>query len=267
MKYVFKILLIIFLCFTFPSIAKEIISVEGMYSYGPSISQNEACDRAIMNGKNEAVRKVSGESISNDTIENCVQEDCKLYEKTWSSLGNNTVITGISNLTKEIVEVVGERTCKVTFDAEVVVLQENKNKDFYITTDYGVKKKVFKASSSLKAKDGDALKMKVMISQPSYLYVYAWYPEDNANKLEHVISYPQYGDLKESYNFPPSGEAYFLISDSKKKNSSSEYLLLIASKQKINLGKNIDFDNMKKLLYDIPTSNWTKQRISYTVIR
>ena len=86
MKYVFKILLIIFFSLTFPSIAKEIISVEGMYSYGPSISQNEACDRAIMNGKNEAVRKVSGESISNDIIVNCVQEDCKLYEKTWSSL-------------------------------------------------------------------------------------------------------------------------------------------------------------------------------------
>ena len=51
MKYVFKILLIIFLSFTFPSYAKEVIPVEGVYSYGPSISQNEACDRAIMNGK------------------------------------------------------------------------------------------------------------------------------------------------------------------------------------------------------------------------
>ena len=267
MIYIFKLLIVVFLSFTFPSIATEVISVEGMYSYGPSISQNEACDRAIMNGKNEAVRKVSGESISNDIIENCVQEDCKLYEKTWSSLGNNTVITGISNLTKDIVEVVGERTCKVTFNAEVIVLQENNNKDFYITTDYGVKKKIFKASSSLKAKDGDALKIKVMISKPAYLYVYAWYPEDNANKLEYLISYPQYGDLKQNYNFPPSGEAYFLISDRKKKNSSSEYLLLIASKQKINLGKKIDFDNMKKLLYDIPISNWTKKRISYTVVR
>ena len=247
--------------------AKEIVSVEGMYSYGPSISQNEACNRAIMNGKNEATRRVSGESISNDTIENCVQEDCKLYEKTWSSLGNNTVITGISNLTKEILEVVGEKTCKVKFEAEVIVLQENKNKDFFITTDYGIKKKVFKASTSLNTRDGDALKMKVMISQPSYLYVYAWYPEDNADKLVHVISYPQFGDAKKSYTFPPSGEAYFLISDTKNKNSSSEYLLLIASKQKINLGKDIDFDNMKKLLYDIPTSNWTKQRISYTVVK
>ena len=120
---------------------------------------------------------------------------------------------------------------------------------------------------SLKAKDGDSLKMKVMISQPSYLYVYAWYPEYNADRLVHVISYPQYGDAKKSYNFPPSGEAYFLISDNKKKSSSSEYLLLIASKQKINLGKDIDFDNMKKLLYNIPISNWTKQRISYTVVK
>ena len=56
-------------------------------------------------------------------------------------------------------------------------------------------------------------------------------------------------------------------SDIKDRKSASEYLLLIASKQKINLGKDIDFDNMKKLLYDIPTSNWTKQRISYTVVK
>ena len=266
MFYVFRILIILLLSIAVVN-AKEIVSVEGMYSYGPSISQNEACNRAIMNGKNEATRRVSGESISNDTIENCVQEDCKLYEKTWSSLGNNTVITGISNLTKEILEVIGEKTCKVKFEAEVIVLQENKNKEFYITTDYGVKKKVFKASSSLNARDGDALKMKIMISEPSYLYVYAWYPEDNADKLVHVISYPQYGDVKQNYNFPPSGEAFFLISDTKNKNSSSEYLLLIASKYKINLGKDIDFDNMKKLLYDIPTSNWTKQRISYTVVK
>ena len=265
MNYFRKILVIFLVSITVVN-AKEIVSVEGQYSYGPTIADSDACERAIMNGKNEAIRRVSGESISNDTIENCVQEDCKLYEKTWSSLGNNTVITGISNLTKEILEVVGEKTCKVKFEAEVIVLQENKNKDFFITTDYGVKKKVFKASSSPEARDGDALKMKVMISQPSYLYVYAWYPEDNADKLVHVISYPQYGDAKKSYNFPPSGEAYFLISDTKKKSSSSEYLLLIASKQKINLGKDIDFDNMKKLLYDIPISNWTKQRISYTVV-
>ena len=128
MFYIFKISIILLVSITVVN-AKEIVSVEGMYSYGPSISQNEACNRAIMNGKNEATRRVSGESISNDTIENCVQEDCKLYEKTWSSLGNNTVITGISNLTKEILEVVGEKTCKVKFEAEVIVLQENKNKD------------------------------------------------------------------------------------------------------------------------------------------
>ena len=152
MFFIFKILIVLFLSIT-SSNAKEVVFVEGLYSYGPSISQNEACDRAIMNGKNEALRRVSGESISNDTVENCVQEDCKLYEKTWSSLGKNAVITGISNLKKDIVEVVGEKICKVTFDAEVIVIQDNVNKEFYITTDYGAKKKVFKASS-LKARDG-----------------------------------------------------------------------------------------------------------------
>ena len=144
MFYIFKILIILLVSITVVY-AKEIVSVEGMYSYGPSISQTEACNIAIMNGKNEATSRVSGESISNDTIENCVQEDCKLYEKTWSSLGNNTVITGISNLTKEILEVVGEKTCKGKFEAEVIDLQEKKNKELVITIDNGEKKKELKA--------------------------------------------------------------------------------------------------------------------------
>ena len=267
MNYAFKIAFTLIVFITFIANAQEFVSVEGQYSYGPSISQNEACERATMNGKNEAIRRVSGESISNDTVESCVQEDCKLYEKTWSSLGNNTVIKSTSNFKRIIVEELGEKVCKVTFDAEVIVIRENANKDFYITTDFGSKKKVFKASSSKSVKDGDTIKIKINLSEPAYLYVFGWYPEENTNKLVNVISYPQSGKVKKSYNFPPDGEAFFLISETNKKNSASEYLLLIASKQKVDLGKDIDFDNMKKLLYDIPIVNWAKKRISYTVIR
>ena len=267
MKHIFKLFITSIIFITFSANAQETVRVEGQYSYGPDISDNIACERAIMIGKNEAIRRVSGESISNDTIENCVQSNCKLYEKTWSSLGSNSIIKGILNFKKNIVEEVGANTCKVTFDAEIVVIKESENKNFYITTNFGNKKKVFKASSSKIAKDGDTLKMKVTLSQPAYLYVYGWYPIDNENKLVKVISYPQHGEVKESYNFPPKGEAFFLISEANKNNSASEYLLLIASKQKIDLGKDIDFDDMKKLLYDIPTVNWAKKRISYTVIR
>ena len=267
MKHIFKLFITSIIFITFSANAQETVPVEGQYSYGPDISDNIACERAIMIGKNEAIRRVSGESISNDTIENCIQSNCKLYEKTWSSLGSNSIIKGISNFKKNIVEEVGANTCKVTFDAEIVVIKESENKDFYITTNFGNKKKVFKASSSKKAKDGDTLKMKITLSQPAYLYVYGWYPIDNENKLVKVISYPQHGEVKESYNFPPEGEAFFLISEANKNNSASEYLLLIASKQKIDLGKDIDFDDMKKLLYDIPRVNWAKKRISYEVIR
>ena len=267
MKHFFKIFFICILLASNVVNARELVTVEGQYSYGPSISQNEACQRATMNGKNEAIRRVSGESVSNDTIENCVQKDCKLYEKTWSSLGDNTVIKSISNFKKQIVEEVGEKVCKVTFDAEVIVIRENINKDFYITTDFGMKKKIFKASSSKSAKDGDTLKMKINLSKPAYLYVYGWYPINNENKLVKVISYPQNAEVKKSYNFPQNGEAYFFLSDTNKQNFASEYLLLIASKQKIDLGKFIDFDDMKKRLYDIPTVNWAIKRISYTVKR
>ena len=51
MFYIFKILIILLVSITVVN-AKEIVSVEGEYSYGPSISQNEACNRAI-NGREQ----------------------------------------------------------------------------------------------------------------------------------------------------------------------------------------------------------------------
>ena len=57
------------------------------------------------------------------------------------------------------------------------------------------------------------------------------------------------------------------MSEKIKKNTVSEYLLLIASRQKISLNKDIEFNEMKKLLFDIPVRNWTKKRISYTITK
>ena len=130
MKHFFKIFFTSIFLASYVANAKEVVSVEGQYSYGPDISDTIACERAKMIAKNEAVRRVSGENISNDTIEDCVQADCILFEKTWSSLGNNSVIKSISNFTKTIVEELGANTCKVKFDAKVEVIRENVNKDF-----------------------------------------------------------------------------------------------------------------------------------------
>ena len=55
--------------------------------------------------------------------------------------------------------------------------------------------------------------MKINLSKPAYLYVFGWYPEENTNQLVNVISYPKFGKVKQSYNFPPDGEAFFLISE------------------------------------------------------
>ena len=49
MKYITLIFTILFTSI-YNVNAKQVVSVKGEYSYGPSISQNEACNRAIMNG-------------------------------------------------------------------------------------------------------------------------------------------------------------------------------------------------------------------------
>jgi len=103
---------------------QKIVSVEGEYSYGPNISVNEACERAIAIGKEEAVRRVSQESISSVQIEDCRQSNCSLYEKTILLSDRNAVVTSISNFNKNIMYVNGAATCKVSFDAEIAIIQE-----------------------------------------------------------------------------------------------------------------------------------------------
>ena len=68
------ILSIFFSLFFICSAAAEVIKnvhVTGKYYYGPNISDNQACEYAKENAKNNALRKVVEESIITSTRENC----------------------------------------------------------------------------------------------------------------------------------------------------------------------------------------------------
>ena len=67
------------------------VQVIGEYYYGPNISDNQACEYAKENAKNNALRKVVEESVITSTRENCSdvndKKECAFFEDTWSFLG------------------------------------------------------------------------------------------------------------------------------------------------------------------------------------
>ena len=81
---------IILLCFfSSKSIHSETrVDVEAEYAFGPNISQNEACSRAEVKAKNNALRSVVGEKMTTSQIESCTDTgsdfDCTLFEDTFS---------------------------------------------------------------------------------------------------------------------------------------------------------------------------------------
>ena len=90
-KIILSIISSLFFIFSASAEVIKDVQVIGEYYYGPNISDNQACEYAKENAKNNALRKVVEESVITSTRENCSdvndKKECSFFEDTWSFLG------------------------------------------------------------------------------------------------------------------------------------------------------------------------------------
>ena len=83
------------LLFIFSASAEVIkdVQVIGEYYYGPNISDNQACEYAKENAKNNALRKVVEESVITSTRENCSdvndKKECSFFSQSFIIIANS----------------------------------------------------------------------------------------------------------------------------------------------------------------------------------
>ena len=139
------------------------VVVDGEYVFGPQVSQEEACQQAELMAKEEAIRKVFGETYFGEQFMDCSDrgsQGCDYARMSVSHLNGHLV--SFTDRSERVFDKGGLRVCRVMGKAR---LDASKNSDpgmfFEVTLDRAV------------YRDGDELKAKLHLPNPSYVAIFS----------------------------------------------------------------------------------------------
>ena len=275
MFYISKILFfnlnifIIILSFIFfnKQVLSEWVSSSGKYYIDRNISVSEACQNALVKSKNNALRKALGERITSQELEVCTdnsqKNECELYRNTFNFLDGG-LITDISDEKESIIEDFPQKYCLVNLRVNI--------KKFTTKPDFNYTINVNLDNKSI-INEGDEISINGEVNKKSYLTILGWYP--NLNKDYYYKIYPN------KYTKSKSFKGFFNIPDQQKnkykifaqlpknfkKKEAYEFLIVIASKIKIDILEKQKIFELNKRLFELGRSNWEIRRLGYKIVR
>ncbi len=244
--------------------AETKVDVSAEYAFGPDISENEACAKAEVKAKNNALRGIVGEKIINSQIETCTDTgsdlDCTLFEDTFSFMDSG-YITDIGNLDKNIREEAGSSVCSVSFTATVVKVSQESDPSYFLDV---------KVKPSLLLREGESLQVQIKLSRPSFIYIYGWFPEIDKDSFYLLSEKMNFHEILMNGNlvFPDENhDAMVKMPDNTNLDSVSEYLIVLASKNNIAHGSIISQSKFFKIISTTPRDSWVMDKITYKIVR
>ena len=246
------IIIVLITLFTFSTISKNIVT-EYKFLYGPSLSENEACQKAIIEAKKKAISNES-ETLSSESVMFCDEsandELCKNYNAFWSS--SNAIIKKFRILEK----ITGKdketklNYCKISATAILSLSKGKSDPNFNFFSK--LNKNLFFV--------GDNLNIFVETKTPMYLNIFQWQLSNNFLKSSVVKIFPNKFDNKnfiENTIHVPNKQTkdyQFLISDYENNNSSiekAEYILILGTKNNINFRNSYQLGELKSIINEI----------------
>ena len=267
-----RLFLFIFLVMPIQSSA-EWIQSQGSEYIDRRTTIDDACKNALMKAKRNALSKASLERIQSNQIQICsenkVSSDCKLFESTFDYIDGGFI--------NEIRQQEGETSietlvnseplnkCVVKILANVIKYKEKPDPNYILSAKLVNKPTIY---------EGEKVIIKGEVNQKSFISVYGWYPDLDANTYHQIFpnEYDKNQIFEKKINIPRnSGDRKYQISASfpkkLKKNDTQEILIVIATKKKfdiINEQKIVDF---RKRLNNLGSSNWKRIVLGYTILK
>tara|TARA_B100001989_G_scaffold57140_1_gene37913 strand:- start:4152 stop:5030 length:879 start_codon:yes stop_codon:yes gene_type:complete len=276
----FSILLIFLAHFCSLSASKN-ITLSETYYYGKDLSENKACEIALNNAKKKAVNSL-GETITSDTILQCkesnTEESCKQFSNIWTESAG--VIKSFTNK-REIGynNSLNSYFCRQILNAEVVKSQKpDPNFDF----DVKLNKNVFQIDSDDINKENnlyaskDSLEIIISPLSKMYLNIFYYAPLGSRNLYNEKITrlFPN-AACAENYIqsdiiIPNSVcKILFKLTYSKDafviENNKQEFLLLIATKNKIKFKHEYTIKELKEKINEISNFEIRKKDMTINV--
>jgi hypothetical protein len=251
-------------------VSAEWVRATGSYIFPPVMTEAEACQQADSRARADAVRQITGETLSSEETMRCTEQgdeaQCARNSAVWTMVGGEIRSTRDRRVTTAV-EVETFRKCTVSFEADVFVAEGKPDPNF----DVGV------VLNNAVYRDGEKLSVTLKPSQPMAVQIFQWLPYekgdaqvgrifpnpfDNLARLEKATTIPTDSaakryDLKVSF---PAGQ-------SAGRRMVDEYLMVVATRKPMALRDSYSLDDFNRVVAEIPLGDRRIVRRAYNIVR
>lgn len=260
-----------------PSAKADWVRATGSYMFAPTMPEAEACQQAESRARADAIRRMTGETLSSDEAMRCTdrgdEAECVRNATVWTMLGGEIrAIRNKQSHTVAVAEAENVRKCVVSFDADVRVADGKPDPNF----DIGV------VLNNAVLRDGETLVITLKPSQSMAVQIFQWLPyekgdaqiarifpnaydrmaviaprTDNQNITIPSAEGAQHYDL--TVSFPTLLPASAKMAD--------EYLMVVATRKPVALRDRYSFDDFNHIISEIPQGDRRIVRRAYNIVR
>ena len=247
----------------------EWVPSEGRFIFTRDVTKDECFGEAKLAAKRSAMSKFGLERLSSTTRDYCVdagsQTNCELHQQTLNYFDGG-YIAAVRN-SSERRENVGsnEEECVVSLEADVRKFIGSPDPNLIVRAEVtGSKRKL----------DGELFKVEGEATPGSFIYVFGFYPTVAGDKYYLIAPNNVDNEIKSNGTFQiptKQNEKRYLLEaqfpGAIKKDEVTEYLIVLALKDKLQMFEEQTSEDFHRRLYDIGRQNWQKTEVGYSILK
>ena len=252
----------------------DIVTVTGSYLFPKTMSEAACMQKALMQAKQNAVRQVVGERLSNEMVEVCdeteEQTSCSLFQQTLNWFDDGYLASLDHDASKDEVRKRNgfDDECVVTITAEVKKFKSEHDPTFALSAEIqGPRRK----------RTGEIISISGETTQNAHLSLLGWYPEFDGDNFYRIVpnDFDEPATTSGKFSFPTSEakQKYQIVAEwaneyqALESNEASEVMLVLATKEDFPLLDKEPAEAFYRRLDDLGRENWKIAKLTYFVMR
>jgi len=246
----------------------EWVPSEGRFIFTRDVTKDECFGEAKLAAKRSAMSKFGLERLSSTTRDYCVdagsQTNCELHQQTLNYFDGG-YIAAVRNSSERRENVGSNEECVVSLEADVRKFIGSPDPNLIVRAEVtGSKRKL----------DGELFKVEGEATPGSFIYVFGFYPTVAGDKYYLIAPNNVDNEIKSNGTFQiptKQNEKRYLLEaqfpDAIKKDEVTEYLIVLALKDKLQMFEEQTSEDFHRRLYDIGRQNWQKTEVGYSILK
>ena len=246
----------------------EWVPSEGRFIFTRDVTKDECFGEAKLAAKRSAMSKFGLERLSSTTRDYCVdagsQTNCELHQQTLNYFDGG-YIAAVRNSSERRENVGTNEECVVSLEADVRKFIGSPDPNLIVRAEVtGSKRKL----------DGELFKVEGEATPGSFIYVFGFYPTVAGDKYYLIAPNNVDNEIKSNGTFQiptKQNEKRYLLEaqfpGAIKKDEVTEYLIVLALKDKLQMFEEQTSEDFHRRLHDIGRQNWQKTEVGYSILK